>query len=157
VADYTFRNKIPFVTKDDALASIRKGRNLVPQYQTLDQLTEKCVVEDRRGQADDFAAAHFLVTEKISPELFPVNREKYREIAPFRRWSCSQLFVPQMKEIELLSGKDLAMIEPGNIRTILTLLSSPGQDFLNAPALFLGEFYSGIERSELIPAFLRSS
>jgi hypothetical protein len=52
----------------------------VPQYQTLDQLTEKCVVEDRRGQADDFAAAHFLVTEKISPELFPVNREKYREI-----------------------------------------------------------------------------
>ena len=53
----------PFAAKDDALALCEREKAVVHEINPRSVLTEKCVIEDSRSQADGSAVASFVPTE----------------------------------------------------------------------------------------------
>ena len=53
----------PFAAKDDALALCEREKAVVPEINPRLVLTEKCVIDDRRSQADGSTVAPFVATE----------------------------------------------------------------------------------------------
>lgn len=58
-----FAARFPSSRNDDALALFERGGNCCPGINPRSVLTEKCVIEDRRSQADGSAVASFVATE----------------------------------------------------------------------------------------------
>lgn len=54
---------VPSPRKDNALALSKGGGICCPGINSRSVLTEKCVIEDRRSQADGSAIAYFVATE----------------------------------------------------------------------------------------------